>query len=346
MIKAKQKKRPMPTNLAKLKQIWPKKINQQYPVFRKKVNSFFRFIKSRLDIQVNLGLLLFIFLLFPTQNRFWHKQIPPKEPIVRKLNNPEKKTVSLKSHQKPFPSVTAEGIYLFELNQKALLYARNPDNHFYPASTTKIVSAMVALDKFQEKQVITVPYFATEGQVLGIQTGEQYYFNDLLYGLLIQSGNDAAIALAKNYPGGMSAFVAKMNHIVANLSLQDTHFANPTGLDAWNHYTSPHDLAVIANNALGNSELASAVATKQYDLKELGSQHTIQANNINELLGKVEGMIGVKTGWTELAGECLVSLVDRNGLQTLIVVLNSADRFGETEKIISWAYDNFYLTDL
>lgn len=332
--------------LPKLKKSLIKPINKDRLAIDKTTADFLKFLKKSRTFQFNLFLVLLIFLLFPTQNKIWYRSIPAREPVVREplafFTVPKDPIVDQK---KPFPVVSARGIYLVELDSMSLLYAKNPDQHFYPASTTKIVSAIVALDNYTQKEVVTVPYLSTVGQVLGIQSGEQYYFNDLLYGLLVQSGNDVAMTLAQNYPGGLPLFVAGMNRVVANLSLEDTNFTNPIGLDDWRQYTSPHDLAVLAKYAWQNSDIARAVATKEYDLSDLSGQHTIHLENINQLLGEVDGMVGIKTGWTEMAGECLVSLVEKDGQKVLGVVLNSADRFGDTKKIIAWVYDNYYFSE-
>lgn len=305
---------------------------------------FVAFLKKK-NIFLNLIFLFLFFIFFPTQNKLWYQDIPIKKSFVRALPfaNKEVKEV-LASHGKELPILSAGGVYLIDLKQNSLLLSKNPDKHFYPASTTKIISAMVALDEFSKKEVITIPQLKSVGQVAGVQTGEQYYFNDLLYALLVQSGNDVASALADFYPGGYSAFVQKMNQKVDSFALKNTHLVNPSGIDAWNHFSSPHDLTLISQHALDNADFSKVVATKNYQISDLSDSHQIKLENINELLGDMEGMKGVKTGWTKLAGECLASLVEKDGKQFLGVVLQSQDRFADTRKMMAWAFDNFYYT--
>jgi D-alanyl-D-alanine carboxypeptidase (penicillin-binding protein 5/6) len=270
-----------------------------------------------------------------------------KSKLVKKLpfeQNTINKALASNDQEQPF--ISAGGIYLVDLTSHTMLWQKNADQHFYPASTTKIVSSMVALSAFGNKQVINVPYVPKEGQVLGLQSGEQYYFEDLLYGLLVQSGNDVAEVLAYNYPGGYDKFIAQMNQTVVNLKLKDSKFRNPSGIDQYEHFSSPHDLALISAKALDNTDFAKIVSTKSYNISDLSEKRQIQLENVNKLLGEIEGLKGVKTGWTQLAGECLVSYLEKDDRQILSVVLQSQDRFTDTKRILAWALDNFSWQDL
>ena len=157
----------------------------------------------------------------------------------------------------------------------------------------------------------------------------------LLFALLVQSGNDAAEILAENYPGGRPTFIEAMNTKAAQLNLVHTHFANPTGIDEPGHYSSAADLARLASFALKKPEFARIVSTEN----TIVSNHVL--TNVNELLGKVPGVLGVKTGFTDGAGQSLVTLVDRDNHPVILVVLGSLDRFGDSEKLINWVYTNF-----
>jgi len=163
----------------------------------------------------------------------------------------------------------------------------------------------------------------------------------LLYGLLVQSANDAATVLAQNYPGGEDAFIAAMNNKAVSLGLTATHFTNASGLDAYGHYTTAHDLALIAAAAMTNPVFKKIVATQGISVSDVDFTITHELTTINQLLGVVPGLAGVKTGWTEQAGECFVAYVDRGGRQFIIVVLGSDDRFGETQQLIDWVFANF-----
>ncbi len=327
--------------------------SQKFPCLLKKLN----FVSDGLSELFNrvfrktqklkLVLLLSFFLLFPVQNKDWYSSLSLGETPVRQMASAAVKPQSiLESRGEAFPYLSAGGVYLFDLNSRTLFYSRNADKHFYPASTTKIATALVALNTYQDNDIINILPHPAQGQVLGLQTGELYSFSNLFYGLLVQSGNDAAEVLAQAYPDGEQAFIEKMNQLLFLLKLTDTHFANPTGIDQWQHYSSPHDLALLADYALEKQEFSRAVSTKYYQISDTTGQHIINLENVNKLLGNYEGMAGVKTGWTELAGECLVSLVKKDGREIVGVVLQSSDRFGDTRKMMDWAQSNFFETTL
>ena len=164
---------------------------------------------------------------------------------------------------------------------------------------------------------------------------------NLLNALLVASANDAAETLAANYPEGRAAFIAAMNQKAKDLSLTNTHFVNPTGFDESGQYTTPFDLVKLAKELLSNSSLAKIVATKKTEVYNIDQSIVHPISNINQLLGQVVGLKGVKTGWTTNAGECLTTFVDRDGARIMTVVLGSEDRFGETKRLIDWVYDNF-----
>jgi len=159
--------------------------------------------------------------------------------------------------------------------------------------------------------------------------------------MLLSSGNDAAYALAENYPGGVLGFVSAMNKKAEQLNLTNTHFDNPAGFDSPQHFSSAKDLATITEEALKNPSLVRIFATKETSIVSLDKKYTHQLANLNKLLSQVKGVLGVKTGFTEGAKENLVTCVSRDGHQILTVVLGSNDRFGESTKLIEWTYENF-----
>ncbi|HJZ05177.1 MAG TPA: D-alanyl-D-alanine carboxypeptidase family protein [Patescibacteria group bacterium] len=219
-------------------------------------------------------------------------------------------------------------------NSKAVLYHQLADSEIAPASTTKIVTALVTLENFSLDQVITITRSYPNGQNLGLEPGEKLTVEQLLYALLVQSANDAAEVLAENFIGGRTSFITAMNAKVAGLGLTHTRFTNPTGLDEPGHYSSASDLARLADAAMQNPQFAKIVATENAVI----ASHVV--TNVNELLGKVPGVLGIKTGFTDAAGQSLVTLVDR-GHPVIIVVLKSQDRFADTQKLIPWIYSNF-----
>lgn len=236
----------------------------------------------------------------------------------------------------PVPSVSARYIFILDRDTKTVLYQKDSDVSVPPASTTKMMTALVAMEAFSLDQVITVTQTYSDGQVIGFQVGEKLTVEQLIYALLVDSANDAAEILAANYPGGRDAFVSVMNAKAAELYLLHTHFVNPTGLDEDNHYSSAADLARLADYAMFKPEFARIVGTEATVLP--GNR---VLTNLNELLGKVPGVLGVKTGFTDEAGQALVTLVNQQNHPVILVVLKSTDRFSDTESLIHWVYSNF-----
>lgn len=236
---------------------------------------------------------------------------------------------------KPVPNISARNVFIMDRNSRIVLYQKLADQKIYPASTTKMLSALVILDNFDlQKQIIVTKSYPI-GQNLNLQPGEALSVEQLLYAMLIESANDAAEVLAENFPGGRPAFIDAMNQKAVQIHLDNSHFKNPTGIDEDGHYSTASDLTRLADMALKNPEFSRIVATENAVI----ATHVV--TNVNQLLGKIQGVIGVKTGYTEGAGQSLVTLVDRDSHPVLISLLGSEDRFGDTEKIIDWIYMNF-----
>lgn len=240
----------------------------------------------------------------------------------------------------PGAEVTAGGVVIEDVDSGVILYQRNSYEPFAPASTTKILTALVALDAYSLDDVLTVKTLMNNGQTMKLVSGERMTVENLLYGTLIQSGNDAAWALAENYPGGVSAFVAAMNEKAKALHLTQSRFTNPVGFDDPNHTMTPMDLARLATVALSHKTIAKMVAIPQITISDVTHTYFHNLTNVNQLLGKIPGVGGIKTGWTEGAGENLVTLVERGGRRVIIVVLKSKDRFTDTTKLIDWVFVN------
>lgn len=200
-------------------------------------------------------------------------------------------------------------------------FARNASEHALIASTTKIMTGLLIAEDCDPDAVVTVPQEAVgiEGSSLYLKAGEQLTVRALLYGLLLHSGNDAAVALALAHSGSVGAFVEAMNGRARELGLQDTHFTNPNGLDAPEHYSTALDLARLTRAALQVPAFAEVVATRQITIE--GRSFT----NHNRLLWSLDGAIGVKTGYTRAAGRTLVSAVERNGRRLIAVTLRAPD---------------------
>lgn len=241
----------------------------------------------------------------------------------------------------PGSEITAGGVVIEDVSSGVILYKRNENEPLPPASTTKILTALVALDSYNLDDVLTVKSASNDGQIIGFVKGEQLTAENLLYGTLIESGNDAAWALAENYPGGMDKFVAAMNAKAKDLHLTSSKFTNPVGYDSPDQKMTPLDLARLAIVALSNKTIAKMVAIPEITISDVTHTYFYPLRNVNQLLGKIPGVAGIKTGWTEEAGENLVTLIERNGRSVIIVILHSQDRFGETIKLIDWVFRNY-----
>ncbi|MBL7036848.1 D-alanyl-D-alanine carboxypeptidase [Candidatus Microgenomates bacterium] len=240
-----------------------------------------------------------------------------------------------------FPVLSSQSVMAVDLVSGVTLYEKDPLKPLFPASTTKIVTALVAMDVYNLDEVITVGRVNVVGQKMGLVRGETITIENLLNGLLIYSANDAAEVLASNYPEGREEFISLMNQKVESLGLINTYFANPTGLDSAAQYSTVKDLVTVSKVAMRNPVFSSIVGTKEKIIKSEDGKFTHSVKNINELLGVVDGVKGVKTGWTEVARENLVTYIERDGRVIMIAVLGSQDRFGETEELIDWIFKNY-----
>ncbi len=240
-----------------------------------------------------------------------------------------------------FPVLSAQAVLAVDLDSRITLYEKNPDKPLLPASTTKIVTALVAMDFYPLDKILKVGKINVKGQKMGLVEGEQITVNNLLYGLLVYSANDAAEVLAENFPGGRNSFITAMNLKVRGLGLKDTYFVNPSGLDGYQHLSTAKDLIQVSETAMKNPQFRQMVGTKEKVVTSVDGKIKHRLVNINELLGKVEGVLGVKTGWTESARENLVTYLEKDGRRIMIVLLASQDRFGETKELINWIFNNY-----
>lgn len=242
---------------------------------------------------------------------------------------------------KSYPTLSGQGIVAIDADSNVTLYEKNPDLKLYPASTTKIITALTALDYFKQDQVLVVINPTIEGQKMGLMVGERIIFENLLNALLIYSANDAAITIADNYPGGREVFVQAMNAKAKSLHLNNSTFTNPAGLDSDNQLTTARDMIRASEIAIQNPIFADIVRTKDKTISDVTGKFSYKFKNLNILLGTVEGVYGIKTGWTEAARENLITYVERDGRKVFIAILGSQDRFGETKELIDWVFNNY-----
>lgn len=238
------------------------------------------------------------------------------------------------------PSVSAQSAVLTEAESGEVLFAKSADDRLPMASTTKIMTALVALEHAAPETIVTVPREAvgTEGSSVYLFEGEQLTLEQLLYALLLASANDAAVAIAYGVAGGVEPFAALMNEKAAALGLTNTHFVNPNGLDDPDHYTTARELAVIARAALGNDLIRKMVSTRKTAIPHNGEEGRRLLLNHNKLLRQYEGAIGMKTGFTKRSGRCLVSAAERNGVTLIAVTLNAPNDWNDHKTMLDQGF--------
>lgn len=241
----------------------------------------------------------------------------------------------------PLQEYTANSIVVIDAKTNTPLYEKNPNLKHFPASIAKLMTALASLEKCSPQDVIIVSSTEGEGTQMGLDIGDKLTVENLLYGLLINSGNDAAHVLAKNCADSQEQFVDKMNEKAHSLGMINSHFMNPTGFDNNYQYSTAADLAKLANVTISNPLIAKIVSTKSTVVVDVTGTKTYYLQNINELLGEVDGIEGIKTGQTQGALENLVTKTTRNGNSVIVVVLGSYDRFSESKKLIEWAFNDF-----
>lgn len=243
--------------------------------------------------------------------------------------------------------ITAKSAIAIDFNSGRVLYEYNPKIKMPMASTTKIMTAILAIENSNLEDYIAVgvnPMFVG-GSSIGLKPGEKIRMEDLLYGLMLESGNDAAIVIAEHIAGSVGNFVKLMNEKAFEIGAYDTHFVNPHGLDIGidNHYTTAYDLSLIAQYALKNQKFKNIVSTKYKTIPSGNNSFGRQLKNHNKLLWLYNGVYGVKTGYTKKAGRCLVTASERNGFSVIVVTLNCPDDWNDTINLLNYIYDNYQL---
>ena len=241
-------------------------------------------------------------------------------------------------------NINSKKAVVIERNSKKVLYGKKENEKAKMASTTKIMTAMVVIQNANLDNIVEVSKKAatTGGSRLKLKSGDKITVKDLLYGLMLRSGNDAAVALAEYVGGSVEGFANLMNSNVKELGLRNTHFITPHGLDNEEHYTTPYELALITDYALKNEVFAEIVRTKTANITINGQNRTI--NNTNELLGNLNGVYGVKTGFTNGAGRCLVTAVKRGDMDIICVVLEAdakKNRTKDSVKLIEYSFEKY-----
>lgn len=245
------------------------------------------------------------------------------------------------------PQISAESALIYDTTTKQVLYSKNPQERLPMASLTKIMTAIVAMENKKKNNVyaVTKPDLVGEDS-MGLDVGEKLSLSDLLYGLILSSGNDAAETLATNFSKGRNAFIKAMNQKVKTLGLSGTNFTNPTGLEGdGKQYTTAYDLLVMTRYALINFSLFDQiVSTFDYDIPYSSEHKAFYLENQTNLLTSYPGVKGVKTGYTPEAGLCLVTYLDYDGHEIIGVVLGSDDRRGEMIELLDYSLEALGIT--
>jgi D-alanyl-D-alanine carboxypeptidase (penicillin-binding protein 5/6) len=242
-------------------------------------------------------------------------------------------------HQFPLWRVApAHGILLKELNSGRVLYEHDAGKRMSPASLTKIMSALVILERGQLDDLVTISPNAARAHKthLRVKAGQVFRLEDLLKAMLIMSANDACLAAVEHVGGDEAQFVTLMNAKVAALGLADTHFSNGCGFDNPDHYSTAEDLAALSVIALDQPIFRQLVREERAIITPVNGHHAYVLHNTNRLLGRIPGVEGIKTGFTSKAGRCLIAKVSQNGSDLLLVILNSKRRWNTATNLITY----------
>lgn len=290
-----------------------------------------------------LFLSVFLFLAFV----FNRHPIVIKPPIINKegkdLGYEHPKIPVVKSIAEP--NVLAESYILIDNNTNTVLVAKKPNLKIYPASITKLATALTALNIYPLDEVITVDKEYNEGKVMGLKIGEKITVKSLVSALLVYSANDAAFNLANHHQENVDGFVKQMNLIAHKYNLINTNFTNFDGIHNPDHFSTVYDLSQLGRVAIKNPIISELVKTKKITVHDVDNQNIHELDSTNELLNVVPEIEGIKTGWTPEAGGCFIGLINLNGHKLISVVAQSPDRFLDTKEIISWAKQNIEWKD-
>lgn len=246
------------------------------------------------------------------------------------------------------PDNQAKGVTLIDVASGRIIYSKRGDEPMLIASLTKIMTAIVAIEHGRLDDQVTVSKRAAgkEGSSLYLKVGEKIQLRNLIYGLMLRSGNDAATAVAEHVGGSVEGFAFLMNQKAAEIGLSNSQYMNPHGLDEPGHYASANDLAKLTAYALHNPDFRAIVATKVKTAPNPHDAWDYKWVNKNKMLHMYEGADGVKTGYTKKALRCLVSSATRDGQQLVVVTLNDGDDWADHRKLLDYGFANYPLTNV
>lgn len=278
-----------------------------------------------------------------------------------RLEAEERKSLTVQTNQienwPVGPAIGAQSAILLEANTSVILYAKNIDEKLYPASTTKLMTCLLAAENCKMDEVVTFSHDAvfsieTGSSNIGIDENEAMPMEECLYGILVASANEVANAVAEHVAGSMDAFTDMMNERAKQLGCKNTHFANAHGLHDDNHYTSAYDLALIAQAFFQNEHLSKIgnTASHHFEATDTQPDDFIERNKHSLITGEIpcEGVKGGKTGFTSLARQTLVTCAEKNGMKLICVVMKeeSPEQFYDTTKLFEYGFSNFSVVNV
>jgi len=292
---------------------------------------------SRLDLVIIAAVILLAAFSLPSL-AYW-------SPVTSKIQPDSATNLNLYQHP-PMPQIdssirtpalTAKSFILIDNATNTILAAKNPSARIYPASITKLATALTALNIYPLEESITVKNIYKEGKIMELVPGEVISVRSLVTSLLVFSANDAAYNLAMHHRQGIDGFVKEMNLIANNYGLKNTHFTNFDGIHQPDHYSTAYDLSQLGRIAIKNPIIVDTVKNKEVTVTDVTGEINHHLQSTNELLSVVAEIEGLKTGWTPEAGGCFLSLINQNGHYLIGVVVQSDDRFADTSLLLGWA---------
>lgn len=287
-------------------------------------------------------LIAFLNLFWLPTFSFWN--IYPKNSLFSKnssliqYQHPAKVYSKLSSK----PQLSTQNYILLDAATNSIILSQNADAKIYPASTTKLATALTALNIYPLDEVLTINQEYTEGKVMELKLDEKITIKSLVTALLVYSANDAAFTLANHHQNGVPGFIEEMNLIAQKYGLKNTHFTNFDGIHDENHYSTAYDLSQIARLAIKNPVVTETVKQKNITVEDVDKTIQHELISTNELLGVIPEIEGLKTGWTPEASGSFIALINLNGHYLISVVAQSEDRFTDTKNIIEWAKNNVF----
>lgn len=293
---------------------------------------------------LDLGIILLILVL----NLFWLPSLSYWDIYGSNKSSPENQISQFQIPSNPIvklankPTTTTQNFILVDVATNKILLSQNANDRIYPASTTKLVTTLTALNIYPLDEIITIDEEYPEGQNMGLKLGEKITVKSLVSALLVYSANDAAYTLAKHHPKGVNGFVDQMNLLVKKYNLKNTNFTNVDGLQNENHYSSVYDLSQIGRIVIQNNIVKNTVKNTEITVSSIDGSIQHYLSSTDELLKTTPEIEGLKTGWTPEAKGCFVGLINLNGHYLISVVAQSDDRFQDTKNILDWAKQNIY----